>query len=472
MKKKNLAVFSLLAMLALVLSACLFDSDDTALSGWLSDQGLPDSYKVQTLSIDGIVPVSAKSYPGTPVLNAATGGALGAQAGLVYDLVFDIAFDDSAFLADMAKADSASAFLALFVDTTFYRSKHYPSENLPFEETLDIKVSWKIDSDDDGDDLMDSLSDIPDSVWYEDLKNWEPDNSADTTYELSLGAKDSLLKIDMPSALVEDIKKVGPACHLQLRISAPEASHAYQIFGTVTTAMPQFRMKSFSEQDWKMAPPFRMAKVFSYSDSDEESLLLHTGTYDSLVVEMPAKDILEALSEFYGDAFPFDEGNGYDVRQAVVLAQWTFARDDAAGMNESELGLPIQVVVSSLVDSLGEEVCKRESYRVNRKLVDQSGHPNMVFYDGDSLTLQTTLGMRDFINRANEGRNIKMTLRLGFPMLAPKDSMYMDYIDKDTGDSIYKFFDHFDYARYDFTSMMESPVTLKLWLATKRGDEE
>ena len=32
-------------------------------------------------------------------------------------------------------------------------------------------------------------------------------------------------------------------------------------------------------------------------------------------------------------------------------------------------------------------------------------------------------------------------------------------------------FSHFDYARYDFTSIKNKPATLKLWLASKRGQE-
>ena len=39
------------------------------------------------------------------------------------------------------------------------------------------------------------------------------------------------------------------------------------------------------------------------------------------------------------------------------------------------------------------------------------------------------------------------------------------------GDTSFVFLGVFDYNRYDFTSMMNQPVTLKLWLATKRGEE-
>ena len=39
------------------------------------------------------------------------------------------------------------------------------------------------------------------------------------------------------------------------------------------------------------------------------------------------------------------------------------------------------------------------------------------------------------------------------------------------GDTSYLRLNYFDYARYDFSKAMENPVTLKLWLASKRGDK-
>ena len=110
-------------------------------------------------------------------------------------------------------------------------------------------------------------------------------------------------------------------------------------------------------------------------------------------------------------------------------------------------------------------------YKVNRKQVAESGHPNMVFYDGDSLSLQVTYGLRDLINQAKNGRNFKMMVRLGYPVLQDKDSLYADYKTED-GDSVKVFFKYFDYARYDFGKTFSQPANLKLWLATKRGGEE
>ena len=94
----------------------------------------------------------------------------------------------------------------------------------------------------------------------------------------------------------------------------------------------------------------------------------------------------------------------------------------------------------------------------------------MVFHEGDSLTLQVTYGMREFINKASDGRTFKMMMRLGYPVLQEKDDAYKNYITS-KGDTSYVFLSQFDYARYDFTESMKKPATLKLWLASKRGND-
>jgi hypothetical protein len=197
--------------------------------------------------------------------------------------------------------------------------------------------------------------------------------------------------------------------------------------------------------------------------------VLHGGTYDSLIVELPAKPILKALSDFYGDEFPYTVGDKNDVRQAVVMAQVTFFRDDAGG--ESELGLPIEVQVSTYLDSAEAVVRRSEDYKLDKERIYNSGHPNVVFYDGDSLTLQVTNGMRELVNKASDGRNFRMLMRLGNSILGIRDSShYYDYVTAD--DTVHVFFpNNIDYSRYDFTSIKSKAASLKLWLASKRGEE-
>jgi hypothetical protein len=79
--------------------------------------------------------------------------------------------------------------------------------------------------------------------------------------------------------------------------------------------------------------------------------------------------------------------------------------------------------------------------------------------------------VRDFVNKAGDGRSMKFIMRLGYPFLQEKDTTYSDYRTVE-GDTVRLYFSYFDYARYDFSTSMENPMSLKLWLASKRGDEE
>ena len=95
--KKIFAVYLLL--LTLVLSACIFDSDETVMAGWLSDQGIPGGYSVQTLSVENLTPLSSEVFLDSAPSLANDRAVLGKTANISHDLVFDIAFYDSVFFA-------------------------------------------------------------------------------------------------------------------------------------------------------------------------------------------------------------------------------------------------------------------------------------------------------------------------------------------------------------------------------------
>lgn len=512
MKKKHVLFIS---CLAIVLSSCLFENDDDGLSSWLSDQGLPDNYNVQTLSIDGIMPENARAYKDTTPTLMASSIVFGKSAELSHEMAIEFGYRPNAEnLAKLKSADTAEAYVSFPLVKEFYTDKNIKSKVFPLKEKLKVSVSWKLTKGD-GKKYIDSIADIPDSVWLENLKQWTPDVVFDTTYSINAKAKgDSILYFDMPKAFIDSIANCENACHLEMRFAAPESENLYRFYVSNGKKSPILRIAYMEKGDtlknlYPIKPfpisPYRMADVVVDNDCSD-CLTLHGGGYDSLSVEFPSKPILNALSEFYGDDFPYTVGDGYDVRQAVVLAQLTFARDDAD--NESQFGLPIQVVTGSFLDSAGSEYLLRELYSVNKKLVKESGHPNMVFYKGDSLSLQVTEGVREFINRANEGSKLKVMMRLGLPVLQDKDPAYRDTVytkrivcdtinakavcdtitetsqnrtklsnekhdyTKTVRDTSYRFLNHYDYARYDFAGMMNKPVTLKLWLATKRGDEK
>lgn len=456
--------FGLLFAFAVLLTSCIFDSDDAGVSNWLSTHGMPDSYKVHVFDINNIKPSSVEYRPNTEIrLVDSMEFYLGKTGGVSYDMYMDIAFSDttSARIKNLTESDSLTSALSFFWFWKLYGNKNFPQKNFPIKENLDVNVSWKIDFGSKKK-FLDSLSKISDSAWIESLKNWEPDGSADTVFEMSLNKGDSATYMYLPSALAEELKKMTYAVHLQMKISSSNAENLYRFFGVGTDAAPRFGV--FADSSISVAP-YRGANVLTYDD--DCSTCLHGGARDSIVLAIPSEQILPAIQEFYNNYPLENKGDGYDVRQTVVMAQLTMARDDAAANNSSEFGLPIQVVVGSFVDSADQEIRRMESYRLNKELILEDGHPNLVYHDGDSLSLQITGGVRELVNKEKD--SLKIVVKLGYPFLQEKDSTYADYVVK--GDTNYVFMKYFDHGRYDFSTAMENPMTLKLWMSSKRKEE-
>ncbi len=486
LKNPHSQVLALL-LVAFALSACIFESDDDGLQNWLADQGMPSSYKVQTLTVSDLTADSVKVFMDTTPLTANLRATFGRVSNLSHDLVMDYAFEtpDSSFVAKFKASDTAGAVLRLHWQTDFYNSSRLSKKMAAFEEDVDVTVSWKMDRSNRPDDFLDSIADIEDSVWYEDLSHWKPSGSVDTVYKVKKvkAKRDTTLFLPLPSALVKDLKKMKGATRLQLRISAPEAPREYRFWGSGTDYPPILAVFGDSNETF-MPTPFRMASIVKNQEECPECLTLHSGVIDSLVVSLPSEPILKALADFYGDEFPSKDEN--DVRQTVIQAQLTMPRDDSQG--ENQMGLPMQVIVGSFVDSTDGVVRRMESYAFDKKAVVKNGHQNLVFHKGDSLNLLLPNGFRDFINKAADGRSMKFIMRLyPYPFLQEKDSVYAIHIDtyRDTsfnekGDTVYttrkdtvnKYFDYVDYARYDFSTLVTQPMTLKLWLTSKRRDEE
>ena len=483
MNKKKFILFPLLAF---VLSSCLFDTDDEGLSNWLSDQGMPSSYKVQTLTVGDLSPLSAEVYRDTLPKSAWRRGVFGAANGISYDAVFDFALD-SAYLDTLASSDSAKSSLYLKLLDSYYDDYYVPSNFFPIKEELQLNVSWI---------LSDKLSKIEfdtlgnassDSAWSHELESWNAKNSVDMKYSVTINKKDSLiLKFDMPKALVDEIHKNKGNRRLQLRLSAPKAKHIYRFYGAGSvTLYPQLVLVAQGKKEYpKSYGPKRAVNIYSSHEDCSDCLVLHGGNYDTLMLEFPSKPILKALSDFYGDEFPYTVGDSNDVRQAVVMAVMTFFRDDSKG--SQEMNLPIWVQAGSYLDSADTSVFNWEGYKKNYAKIDSFGHPNVVFYPGDSLSLQVTYGMRDFINRASDGRTFKMMMILRNSVVFDKDANFSDHVvnkadtiriaNGDTikvasGDTLQVFSSDVDYARYDFSTIKSKPATLKLWLASKRVEE-
>ncbi len=465
----------------LFLASCIFDSNGDALVSWLDDQGFPSNYLVQTIEIGDISLDSYQiGFDSTPRLQYYQ-GAFGAGNGFSHDLVLDFGFRDKSFFAQFG-ADSAkdfrAAFLALYPDSGFY-ARAGLKDSLPIQETLDVKISWILETGN-GSGFIDSVGETKDSVWIANLReSFVSADSADTTFNLKISHLDSALRLDLPKAFYESLAKVKDAARLQLKISAPEAKRVYRFYGPSADVVPFLRIKAYSRDAdstgasrrdvYKNIWAFRSAIASTRTETCSDCIVLHGGVLESLLVEIPSEKILSALGDFYGDSFPYTEGDSVDVRQAVVLAQLSMPR--SSSKEGSELGFPVQVVASTFVDSSGHDMQSSEVYKLNKSYIKKYGHPNLVFLDGDTLGLQLTDGMRSFINRAGKGSKMRVVLRMGYSMLSPYDTLYYDHV-TDKGDSVRIFLDHYTYSRYDFTDYIGQPMNLKLWLATKRGNEE
>ena len=460
-------VFAFLLVLACVLTSCLFESSETGLESWMEEKGLPTSYLVQTVSIGDLKASSAEVFVDTLPRAANYRAVLGHASNMSHDMVFDFFFEaDTNFLKKYRSDDSAGAFLLMALEKEFYTDKAFPEDSLNVEENVNLRLSWVL-AHGGKKSFKDSLNNVVDSLWYESLEDWSEVSVYDTTLKISLGQLDSALRLDMPEALVKDLKETERFTRLQLKLEAPEASRLYRFYAVGSDSDPLLSM--YAGAKYLTFSPSRMASIIHNEEDCRECLVLHGGVFDSLVVEIPPEAIMKALSDFYGDDFPVSSREEYDVRQNVILAELTMARDDSKGF--SELGLPIQVVVGSFVDSAGTFVRKMENYRLNNEEILEIGHQNLVFHDGDSLKVQLTMGLRDFINRAQDNRSFKFMMRLGFPFLQEKDTTYTTYL-TDEGDTVRLRLGYSDYARYDFSSVLESSMTLKLWLASKRAMKE
>ncbi len=479
-KFKSLLLFAVLPML--LLASCIFDSDGDSLVAWLDDQGFPSNYLVQTVEIDDISLDSySVGFDSTPRINYYQGVA-GEINGMKHEWILDFGFRDRSFFARF-RADSAeefrSAFLALYPDSGFYVQAGY-KDSLPLKESVQVKLSWILETGT-GSSFVDSVGKVKDSVWRSQLReSFVGADSADTTFELKISSLSSVVRIDLPSAFYESLTRVSDAARLQLKVSLSGNKRLYRFTGPGSEVVPFLRIKAYSETSvvggdtisrdtYKNIWAFRAAIASSSAETCSDCVVLHGGVLESLLVEIPSEKILSALSDFYGDEFPYTEGDSNDVRQAVVLAQLKMPR--SSSKEGSELGFPVQVVAATFVDSNGTDKQASEIYKLNQKLVAKEGHPNLVFMDGDTLALQLTQGMRSFINRAGKGAKMQVVLRLGYSMLAPYDTLYYDHI-TDAGDSVTIFMDYYTYSRYDFSDYIRQPASLKIWLATKRGDDE
>jgi hypothetical protein len=476
---RRFLITALLLAPAAGLVSCLFDSgESSAKAAWLNDNGLPVSYNVKTLELDSLMPLaSAVGFDSTPVIQSYR-AALGGANGIDQALLFDLGFRDSTFFAKMrASGDSGSAFLRLYTDSTFYADT--APDSLPITDKLRVRFSWKQDLGK-GSDFLDSIGDITDSAWVE---SWRPrklaSDSADTSVSIELTVARDSFDLPLPAALVKAIYSANDAQHLQLQVRVLEATRILRVRSLSWNSYSVPLLKLKADTLAKTIYSYRLAQQSYLGEGAcSKCLLLHGGVRESLVVEFNAEPIMAALSDLYNDQFPYVVNGDtlMDIRQAVVMAQISMGR--TSSKDGSELGYPVPIFASSLIDSLqgdGSYWQYTEGYKLDTNSIKANGHPNLLFFPGDSLTLQVSGALRRFLNTAGvlPKQTFRVVLRFGRPMLEPYDLYFYDHTDDD-GNTVQVFADNSAFVRYDFAKALSAgtPVRLKLWLASNQEGEQ
>ena len=153
-----------------------------------------------------------------------------------------------------------------------------------------------------------------------------------------------------------------------------------------------------------------------------ENLCLHAGVRESLNVVLKVDEI--------------------KTGKTVVFAQLILPKSsDTTG---SELGHPMPVFVYN------------EEYKIDEDFVKVHGHPNLLFWESDTLKLQVTKKLRNYVKAAKLQDTIGFTLRLGNPMLNPTSLSFFNS----------NFSSRPAYASYDFyTALKGDKAKLRLWYA-------
>jgi len=134
------------------------------------------------------------------------------------------------------------------------------------------------------------------------------------------------------------------------------------------------------------------------------------------------------------------EKNKIKAGKTVVFAQLVLPKSsDTTG---SELGHPVPVFVFN------------EDYRIDTASVKKDGHPNLVFWKGDTLKLQVTRNLRTYASATNLPDTLGFTLRLGNPMLDTNAISFFSF----------NFSNRPAYSSYNFNTTFEG-AKLRLWYA-------
>jgi len=393
----------LILLLCALFAACSSD-ETTTLKEWFDDQGIATSYGKLYKEIDVSLKKESSSLGyDTAAYIVSSYAALGNVNNVEQMLYFGL--DVGSSLSPVWKLRADSVFY-----TEIYDGK-VPEEY----KNIEARFYW----------LWENKNETKhDTTW---LKFQEPfKDSADISINWETGGTRDTFSLSLPEALLTEFSS--------LRASAGDTT--LKLLAGIKTLS--------SDKILRLAPPsisdipniLRVAQK-TYAESCGP-LCLYSGIRESLnvVIEVDKNKIIAG--------------------KTVVFAQLVLPKSINTTINELGLPLPVYVYVYNNGNM--------EDYKIDTAFVKDYGHPNIVFWESDTLKLQVTKNLRNYVNISKNATNlpdtIGFTLRLGTPMLNPKSL----YFYNPTYGTEKVFADRPAYSSYDFNTVFEG-AKLRLWYA-------
>jgi len=388
----------LVLFFCVVLSACSSDDGSEALNEWFKDRGIANSYSLEQEDIYLSVKNSSRDADVSAFL-VNTSAALGNANGIEQLLYFGLMV-----------SEALSPVWILRTDTIFYQD-FYGGKFPDAQKAINAEFCWLVENETPHDTTW-----LKFSVPFTDCKpikkfEWKAGTSQDTFF---VHLPDEFLALR--SATADTLRLLAG-----IKLLTDDA---------ILRIVPPTRATAIISGD--ISGLLRVAQITKISNECEQCLYAGVRESLSVVFEINKEDKIRIAGK------------------PVVFAELVLPK--SSEVTGSELGRPVPVVVSNNGNS--------EAYRVNALDVIEHGHPNLVFWKSDSLRLQVTTSIRNYVNAANlQEDTLEYTLRLGPPMLMPEFPSFSNSRNNRV------FSDRSAFARYDFSSAFAEPVKLRLWFA-------
>jgi hypothetical protein len=399
--------FQMFRLFLISLSCAAFiacsSNDSEVLKEWFGDQGIDISYGMQPEDIEvdvtGLVSNDAASLTNLIYsLNPSVSNLSYLALGSVNGIENSLYFDleTSSSLPENWKFATDSVFYADFYNSAF------PNE----QKNMSMNICWLIEN-----------NTKENAEWLEFSESFGND-CGDVTFRWEAGEnnRDSIIVSPLPNFPLNS--------KLLIRIKSLSEDGVLRISTSSATNISGMQ---------------RIAQTTNIISISNRNNYLHSGARDSLYMSLKIGDKIK------------DIGKG----RAVVFGQLILPKNPST-CNESAYPLPV-LVHGRLSDST--QIAEND-YRVDTSYVKEHSHQNLVFNDGDYLTLEVTRSLRHYNTLQS---TFDFVLRLGASMLLPNSPYFSNYT---LGGVSHKVFaDRPVYSCYDFSNVLNEKAILRLWFA-------